>query len=191
MSEVSIQPIEAMSDNASAVVDLTAQDLRRAGMDRYEAEAFADPTSLEHRERQLEKLAQHPDRYLGAFATGQLVGFSKSNEWLAGDQIPFASKLGRSALRLMTKVVYNHLDGRPFGIHGLVVNQELDSPDEVIQDLLSRAIAAADRHEVRIAQYFMDPIQPLLRQNGFVPTGKFGRPIGELNQQLFSRPGSF
>lgn len=184
-----MQPIEVKSDNAKAIIELTAQDLRRAGLSTDEVDEIADPLNPKHRERQLLKLAEYPGRYLGVFTDRDLVGFSKTNDWEAADQLPFASYVERLAIRPMAKFKYGgRLDGRPFGIHGLVVSQEIDSPDEAADSLIKRALAAAALHEIRIAQYPGDPIQPLLRKNGFEPTGKFGKPIGNLRQELFVRP---
>lgn len=189
MNEFILRQIEPTKENAQSLIRLTAQDLDQAGMKDSEIRQFADPQSLAHIESQKRRLDEHPERYLGAVACGNLVGFSKTGEWTASDHAFFSSSAEQLCLKAVSKLRHNHLKGRPFGIFSLVADQETGASQSAIQSsLLSAAVQRAFDRRIFISEYPNDSLRPLLQSRFFKSTGRYGYPLGSLEQELFVRP---
>lgn len=176
--------IEPSEQNARSIVRLTSGDLLRAGLSEEETLLIADDTNEAHISRQTERLANYPNRYLGAIAAGELVGFVKLNEWNRADQLPFTSGVSRIGQKALLAGGNLQLEGRPQGIHGFVV---ADDDQFVGMFLLEKALALAEGRETRIAQYEGDPMNHVTQERGFVPTGRKGIVLG-VQQELHVRP---
>lgn len=142
-----------------------------------------------HIERQMDRLAEHPGRYLGAFVAHELVGLAKVSEWTVADQLPFMLPVQRLARRaLVAASGNNHLEGLPQGIHGLVVDSgEFYNERSFGDTLLDEALSLAKGSEVRIAQYQGDPMSKVIQGRAFRSTGKHGTILG-IQQELYVRP---
>ena len=188
MTEFAIGQITSTEENADRIVQLVRQDLLTAGLTTDEILRYAYPSV----EFQRNRLADNPERYLGAYALSgdELAGFIAHNEWLRGDQADFEpSATKRKLQRILARVGLNHLNNRPHGIFGLVVSDTVENGDDVADLLLRGVIDLAKGREIRIAQYPGDSVEPVLRDNGFYPTGEFGIVVG-LRQQLYVRDAS-
>ena len=171
-----VSPILPNFENAKAIQSLTLQDLK--------AGKFNDPTTIanpdEHSkiEAQTDKLARYPDRYSGyTHEDGSLVAYSKTNEWLAGDEASFIDNIiARKALVAKSKLRGGSLSPKQFGIFGLVVSDQLPVVDqhEIIHDLLSRAIGRATLNSASVLNIVLheyDPVKDIAIDLGFTPTG--------------------
>ena len=189
-SSFRIDSIEPSEQNARSIVSLTNADLLRAGLSETAARDFADVDNDAHIERQVAKLATHPEQYLGAIAVNELIGFVKYAEWNRADQVPFVPGVIKPlAQRALFKSGDIHLEGLPQGIHGLVVDGADIYARFVGMYLLKDALSLAGGHETRVARYEGDPMNYVIRENGFIPTGKRGNVLG-INQELYVRPAT-
>lgn len=187
MIDFDIGHIEPTESNARSIVKLTGDDLVRARLSDTEVRNLADFNNPAHIDRQAARLADNPERYLGAFVADKLIGFAKVNAWTRADQLPFMPPVQRLAQRALVASGNNHLDGLPLGIHGLAVDSG-DVYDEFVgMSLLKEALSLAQGFEVRIAQYQGDPMSRVIQESGFHSTGKHGTILG-IQQELYIRP---
>jgi hypothetical protein len=187
MTSFHIGDIEPSAQNARSIVRLTSIDLSRAGLPEDEVLSIADATNETHIEQQAARLAAYPERYLGAIASRELIGYIKVNEWNRADQLPFTTGLHRIGQRALLAVGDNTLEGGLLGIHGFVVDDPSSEDRLVGMSLLEEALELAFGREVRIAQYKGDPMNYVTKEKGFIPTGKHGTILG-IQQELHIRP---
>lgn len=183
--------IEPTIRNAIAVQALTYDDLCTRGFD---PRLLADPLNADMLEVQVQKLQEHPERYIGVMYDGQLVAFIKENWWLISDELPFVS--GPRALWLKARRAFrqSRLFGRPWGIFGLVVSAGLDYDirEEILTSLLQRSLENAGPRAVYIvvAPHMHSMLPRVLQANGFIPVGEPGEAAGApgIVQQRYRRP---
>jgi hypothetical protein len=195
MSQFEIKPIEPSSGNVRDVLGLVAHDLRIMGASRDVITRYTDTNNRKVTNNLTDNLeaALNPDAelsYLGISLDSEIVAYMKTNEWTAGDQLDFTSSyLGKVVVKSLIHLG-NHVPGRPMGIHGLVVHPDLATihKEGMVDALLDAAVEGAGTREIRIAQYQSDTIRTPLLEHGFTARQKFGRPIGNISQQLYIRP---
>jgi hypothetical protein len=187
----SIERIEPTEENAIIVLNLTAEDLRNAELGESEVARIADASNPEHVQVQREKLRKNPERYMGAIASGAVVAFRKVNEWYTGDQEPYAGQLERVEIARWARRNNHHMPGRPLGIFALSVSSSLEGSDSslaIARSLMDGVLVMQGRKDIRVGLHDNDPLAPLLRDEyGFIPTGKYGDPLGA-PLQLHVRP---
>jgi hypothetical protein len=194
MTDFELREINPTFDNARNIVWMVAQDLHEAYVPNYEIKRIADPCDNDMVERQRLRVAQHPERYLGAFedsADKRLIGFSMVNEWLPGDE-----KLFTSRLRRLGSHILHHQEPmvRPVGIHSLIADHKEKKlvQKQVVGALLDDATETADGglREIRTSTYtFIDDyFQALLIAKGFKRTRRIGYPVAGARQELYVRP---
>ena len=174
MPEFIINHIDPSTENASVIVKLKSNELKRNGIPLSRVNEIANPNDKSHIENQLKRLQDYPERYLGAIAlnSGDLVGYSNTSEWTARDQFPFSHGVERFALAAMINFLGNRLQGEPLGIHELVIGGEENERNKIVDVLLNRAIEVAESREIRIAQCNDKTIFPSLGEYGFESTKK-------------------
>lgn len=201
-----VERILPLSKNAEALQGLQSDELKEAGLADAERLAIADPANVELVNAQRGRLLRHPRRYLGVFAGRQLfganmIGAIKFNDWRAADELPFT--VGEEHEVLAEKVERDEhiLDERPLGIFALLVarnHQEkkwttyFNESDRlaIASTLLEEVHRRYFEREMRIGMQENDPLLPVVAHMGFEASGRFGRPLANIEQELYIRsPG--
>lgn len=194
MTDFELREIKPTFENARNIVWMVAQDLHAADVSNEQINRIANPCNDDMVERQRLRVAEHPERYLGAFedsADKRLIGFSMVNEWLPGDETLFTSKLRRIGSHILHR---HEADIRPIGIHSLIADHKEKQlvQKQVVHALLDDVIEDADGglREIRTSAYVYsdDYLQALLVAKGFKRTHHMGYPIANARQELYVRP---
>lgn len=189
-----IETIPPTRENAKAVQKLTLQDVLAGRFE--EPRSLADPLNERMVTAQQKKLQDHPDRYSGYVQDGQLVAYIKQNNWLVGDELPFASGLRATALKALRALHPTSATGQ-WGIFGLVASDDLEVVEytSALAGLLQRSFVDPRNGKprtVNIVVHEHDPLLEIVELNGFVPLGELGEAAGApgLKQQRYQRQAS-
>jgi len=186
-----LESIPPTRENATAIQQLTLQDLRKGGFP--EPEALADPTNERMVEQQLAKLVRHPERYCGYADNRMLRAYMKHGDWRVGDELPFASQERASALKRLRMFKLNP-STQQWGVFGLVVTDQLDERVRlsVLEDLLRYPITDprdGTPRTVNVVIHDHDPLKKVAEWLNFVPVGERAEAAGApgLMQQRYQR----
>jgi hypothetical protein len=189
-----IEVIEPTYENAKAIQELTLQDVKAGGFPN--PRELADPSSSDKVAAQQQKLRDHPERYSGYARNGQLVAYIKHGEWLAGDELPFASGLRVALLKARSALHLNPSTGQ-WGVFGLVTSDDLtdDEREVALVKLLQRSFRDSQSGKFRTVNVVIhenDPLLEIAALYRFVPVGKPAEAAGApgLMQQRYRRRAS-
>lgn len=186
-----IGTIEPTRENAQAIQRLTLQDLKVGGFEK--PLDLADPSNEYRVAAQQQKLRDYPERYSGYARRGKLVAYIKQNDWLVGDELPFATGVRAATLKVRRAFHMNPLTGQ-WGVFGLVASDNLGFAEHrgVLDHLLQRSfvdpVSGKDR-TVNVVIHDHDPLLEVALYHGFVPVGKRAEAAGApgLKQQRYQR----
>jgi len=186
-----VEIIEPTFKNAMAIQELTLQDVKAGGFRR--PIELADPLNPGMVAAQQQKLLDHPERYSGYTRDGQLVAYIKQNDWLYGDELPFASGARAVALKASRALHLNPSTGQ-WGVFGLVASDSLLDGERrnALTGLLQSSFVdplSGKSRTVNVIIHDHDPLFEVAALNGFGPVGKRAEAAGApgLLQQRYQR----
>ena len=188
-----VETIESWFGYAAAVQQMTLQDAETGGFKK--PLRLADPDSITKVIDQQQRLRDHPERYCGYTRDGELVAYMKQNDWLVGDELPFAPWPRAIVLRAGRALGRSNSTGQ-WGVLGLVASNHLsrDKRESVLTDLLQRSFrdSRGRPRTVNIVIHAHDPLLYIAPRYGFVPVGRPGQAAGApgLKQQRYQRLAS-
>ncbi|MEO6109895.1 MAG: hypothetical protein ABIP50_02715 [Candidatus Saccharimonadales bacterium] len=199
MTDFEIGRIEPTEHNAKLIQYMSLVDMQMGG--HPDALKEANPNNADKVKAQADKLDQHPERYAGAFADDELVGFIKYDDWRVDLDMPFTHGTERidSLIRRYVRHDYS-VKGNPLGIMGLVSDPRIvdrypevaeSDIDEMLGQLTDQAVDAAHSgrypREIRVPHHYNDPARRATASRRFETTGQSAVVFG-MKQELFSRP---
>lgn len=189
--------------NAMVLQRIALAELAHLGFS--EPEAIANPEDDLKIERGLRLLKDPTLRYRGIGNESDMVGFSKIGAWNLYDQLPYSPLLRATVLRrrlpqfIRQQIQGTHEtidasyhDNAILGLHQLSVREGVAEPlrHDAVDALLDDAVSYADTEGKELRTQLAvgrDHFIGHYKNVGFESTGKMGRPIGDVTQQLYSR----
>lgn len=191
MSGFEFKPIP--HTDARLVQKYTLQDVELGGFP--DPKGIANPRNPILLLKQMRKLKNHPENYLGAYYNDTLKGYMKIADWRVRDEKKFATEAELEEIELLESLATDLTPQRKLGIFGLVVSNKVEpsTQTEIAKTFLDVATHRGEQVgavAVNIIFHEHDPVREVAEEKGYVFTGRTGEADGApgLIQDLHAKP---
>lgn len=188
MSQIEYRPLTAL--DARPTQELVLQDLTEGGFPN--PSQTANPWNPFLLLRQIKRIKENPQNYLGAEEDGSLVGITKIGPWNIRDEKPFATPEELAVLQALEAEGNVLTPERKIGVFALVASNRLEEPAKL--EIASSFLSWADERAIdlgataiNIPFHNHDYVREVAEQQGYVFTGRTGEADGAegVEQKLF------